>query len=126
MATVLMLHSIIRWVIIVVAVVGILKFLMGWLRGGSFAPLDRALASGFSGLMDLQALIGLLYFFVTGFGGIGFPAYRIGHALTMFTAVVIAHLPSMLKSPSDKVRFRTACLATLASLLLIVLGLSWL
>jgi len=57
MDTLLAVHSFIRWIIMAVAVVAIVKFAVGWAANSLFKGMDRGLASGFSGLMDLQVLL---------------------------------------------------------------------
>lgn len=97
MLILLEVHSIVRWAIVIVGVIATIKFLIGLARKSSFDKMDRGLSSGFSGLMDLQVTLGLLYFFITGFGGAGFPMYRIEHLTTMLLAAVAGHAPAMFK-----------------------------
>ncbi len=124
MDLILTFHSIIRWLIIAVAVIAIIKFAIGWAGNGLFKAMDRGLASGFSGLMDLQILLGLIYFFWNGFAVTGFPIYRIFHGIVMFLAVVAAHLPARFKTLTDKLRFQYSALAIIGSLILIIIGVS--
>ena len=91
------IHSGLRWIIVVVGFAAIIKFLIGMARKGEFDKIDSGLLSGFSGLLDLQVTLGLLYFFITGFGGVGFPPYRIEHLVTMLIAAVVGHAPSCSK-----------------------------
>jgi hypothetical protein len=97
MTVFLEIHSILRWVIVVVGFVAIAKFLAGMVRKSAFDKIDRGLSSGFSGLMDLQVSLGLLYFLITGFGGVGFPLFRIEHLVMMLLAAVAGHTPAMFK-----------------------------
>jgi len=120
----LMVHSILRWFIIIIAALTVFKFAVSWAGNGSFKGMDRGLASGLSGLMDLQVLLGLIYFFVTGFGGTGFPAYRIFHLLIMLAAAALAHVPARLKSLGDKLRFQYSIFAILGALVLVFVGIS--
>lgn len=122
MQTLLLIHSYLRWLIVVVAIAAIVKFALGWLRGGAFKGMDRGLASGFSGLIDLQVTLGLIFLFWTGFTGVGFPMIRIEHATTMIIAAVVAHLPARWKSAADKIRFRNTLFCILGALLLIYAG----
>ena len=50
----LMAHSGIRRLVLLTAVIAIVKFLIGWLRGSQFKGMDRGLMAGFNGLLDLQ------------------------------------------------------------------------
>ena len=124
MGILLMLHSIVRWLIVVVGLIAIVKFLVGMTRGGEFDKMDRRLSAGFSGLIDLQVMLGLLYFFITGFGGVGFPLFRIEHMLTMLVAAAVAHAPSMFKKAANK--YAVAFYSVLGTMILIVIGVSFL
>ena len=81
-------HSLLRWVIIVVALLAIVKFALGLITSASFKGMDRGLAAGYSGLMDLQMTIGLIYFIWDGAVNTGFPTYRILHMVIMIAAAV--------------------------------------
>ena len=122
----LMLHTIVPLFILLVAVIAIIKFTLGWLRGGEFKGMDRGLTSGFSGLMDLQVTLGIIYFLWNGFAEEGFPAFRIEHAITMIIAAVVAHLPARWKNADDKTRFRNNLFAVSASVVLVLIGVSFL
>ncbi len=124
MNVLLMLHSIVRLFIMLVAVIAIVKFALGWLRGGQFKGMDRGLTAGFSGLMDLQVTLGLILFLWSGFAGVGFPTYRIEHAVTMIIAAVVAHLPARWKNANDKTRFRNNLFTIIAVLVLVLIGIS--
>ena len=122
MQILLMIHSYVRWLIVLVAIAAVIKFALGWLRGGQFKGMDRGLASGFSGLIDLQATLGLILMLWSGFSGVGFPMFRIEHATTMVIAAVVAHLPARWKTAADKPRFRNTLFCVLGALLLIYVG----
>ena len=118
----LMIHSLLRWLIVIVAVIAIVKFALGWLRSGALKGMDRGLAAGFSGLMDTQATLGLIFMVWNGLAGAGFPMFRIEHAVTMIVAAVVAHLPARWKNASDKLRFRNTLFCILGALLLVYAG----
>ena len=120
----LMAHSGIRWLILLVAAVAIVKFALGWWKGGEFKGMDRGLASAFSGLMDLQALLGVVFMLWDGFSGSGFPLFRIEHAVAMILAAVAGHLPARWKNSDSKTRFRNSLFAIVGSILLVIVGIS--
>ena len=115
-------HSGLRWVIVVFGLVAIIKFLIGWARKSQFGKMDRGLTSGFSGLIDLQVTLGLLYFFLTGFGSVGFPLFRIEHMVTMLIAAAVAHAPSMFKKAANQ--YALASYSVIGTMILIVIGVS--
>ena len=119
-----MAHSGLRWLILLVAAVAMVKFALGWLQGGEFKGMDRGLASGFSGLMDLQALLGIIFLLWNGVSGTGFPLFRIEHGVAMILAAVVGHLPARWKNANSKTRFRNSLFAIIGSILLVIAGLT--
>lgn len=116
------LHSHTRWLILLVAVAAIIKLAIGWLRGGAFKGMDRGLAAGFSGLMDLQATLGLIFLIWTSIAGVPFAPNRIEHLTTMLIAAAVAHLPAMWKKSADNIRFRNTLFCIIGSLALVFMG----
>jgi len=123
MDIVLGVHSLVRWIILLAAVAAIIKLGLGWLRAGSYDNLDRRLVMGYSGLLDLQALLGLVLLFGNGLLlGEGFPMRSILHAIVMILAVVTGHLAGRGRSDPARARYRRALAAIAASLVLILIG----
>jgi len=121
---VLAIHSIVRWIILLVAVVAIAKLGLGWWRAGSFDSLDRGVVMGYSGLLDLQALLGFILLFGNGFFfGEGFPPARILHAIVMILAVIAGHVAIGGKQTPPIARYRRALGAIAGSLVLILIGI---
>ena len=120
----LMAHSGIRWLVLLVAVIAIIKFLIGWLRGGHFKSMDRGLMAGFNGLMDLQMTLGFIFLLWTGFSGVGFPFFRILHGLIMIAAAAVAHMSARWKNADDITRFRNNLFLIVGSLILVLIGIS--
>jgi len=120
----LMIHSIIRWLIVIAAAAAIVKFALGWLQGGSFQKVDRILASAFSGLMDLEVTLGIVFLIWDGIANTGFPMFRIEHGVTMILAAIAGHLPALWKNAADKLRFRQTLFCIVGALLLVYLGVA--
>lgn len=88
MTTLLYAHSGIRYLVLLAGVLTVVYGLYGW---ATRRPYDRTmpiLGATFSGLLDLQILLGLLMIFTGTF----YPAL-IGHVMVMVFAAVAAHLP---------------------------------
>ncbi len=120
----LMLHSIIRWVIVVVTVVALVRFALVWLGGQAEQRYDKILLSAFSGLVDLQVLVGLIYLVWSGTSGVGFPSYRIEHAVIMIIAAVVGHLPRRWRNAPAATRARNNVIAILVVLVLVYIGVA--
>ena len=118
------IHSLLPWAIMLVAALSIIRFALGWLRGLKFSGMDRGLNAAFSGLLDLQTMIGLIFFLWTGFAADFFPRYRFEHLGLMLLAAAAAHLPAMWKKKDDRTRFRNGLLSVLLALLLVYLGVT--
>lgn len=118
----LVIHSHTRWLILFVAILAIVKFAIGWLRGSAFKGMDRGLAAGFSGLMDLQATIGLIFLIWTSVVGVPFTPNRMEHATTMIIAAVLGHLPARWKNSPDAIRFRNTLFCIVGALVLVFMG----
>ena len=118
------LHSWLRWVIVLVALIAIVKDVIGLIRRQSFDKMANGLMRGFSGLLDLQALVGLIYLVVSGLAGVGFPMDRFEHAGAMILAVVAGHLPARLKASSNAQKYRNALFCLILALVLIAAGVA--
>ena len=117
-------HSILRWVLLVTGVLVVVKFTANWLRKDPYSGLDRGLAAAFSGLMDVQAFLGIVYLLWNGLAGASFPRFRLEHAFLMIAAAVLTHLPGRWQDSIAPIRFRNTALTFLVSLLLTVVGVS--
>ena len=122
MAFLLTIHSTLRWIIIVVAFLAVVKFALGWAMNSSFKGMDRGLAAGFSGLLDTQVLLGLIYFVWSGLDGSGFPGFRWEHMVIMLVAAALGHVPARLKALGDKQRFFYSVVAILCALAMVYVG----
>ena len=117
-------HWLIPWLILALGMYAIVKFVRGYMNEVAFTDADSRLVIVFSGLMDLQALIGLSYFLWSG-SIIGiFPTYRIGHGIIMLIAVIIPHFSPLLKDADSSTRYINNFYLLLASFLLMLVGIS--
>lgn len=120
----LTIHSHLRWLIVVLGLLVLIRCLLGWLSRGKFGTLDRILIGSTGGLLGLQFLLGLVMLLWDGFMGMGFPEYRLAHAVILFVAVYTGSMSSRWKKANGRVRFRNTFLAWGATLALIYLGVA--
>ena len=121
MGFVLMLHSIVRWLVVLVAVIAVVRYALVMAGKAQSSGMDRGLMSGYTGLLDLNVLLGLILII-----GLGFTMPRIEHAVTNIIAVVAAHfLAQRAKKIEDaKLKARTNLLGVVISLVIIVVGVA--
>ena len=100
----LTLHSILRWVVLIVAIVAVVRALVGWLGKNEWTALDDTLGTMLSGSMDLQVLLGIiLYIFLSPFTKSVFQDFgaamsdgrlrywSVEHVFLMIVALVLIH-----------------------------------
>ncbi len=119
MGMLLTIHGELRWLVVVVAAIVIIKFLIDWLGKKEYASLDRTLLMIYTIVLDINVLLGLILLF---FGG-GFSGPRLEHATTMILAVIAAHMTAMWRRSADSpTKYRNQLLMVLLSLLLVAMG----
>jgi hypothetical protein len=115
----LAIHSIFRWIVVIVGVIVAVKFLISWLQKKPFTSTDRTLALIFSITVDIQILLGLLTLLTV-------PITRqvLEHAFIMILALVAVHLTVRWRNAPDELRFRNTLLSFAAALVLIFIGVA--
>jgi hypothetical protein len=133
---VLSIHNVLRWLVVIAAVVTLVRMYTGWFGKKKWTPADDRVGVIFTSLLDLQLLVGLvLYFFLSptttsalrDFGSaMNAPLERyfaVEHSVGMVMAIVLAHVGRSLakKVPADVNKFsRSAIWFTLAVIVLLV------
>ena len=84
MYIVLELHSIVRFLVLLLAIVGIVLALVGLAQKKTPAKMDQTAGSIFLGLYDLQILLGILVILLGGLT-------NALHPVVMFIGLVVAH-----------------------------------
>ena len=141
-AFILAVHNIVRWVVLILGFLAVLRAFIGWFGKHAWIPADPKISIYFTSAIDVQLLLGLvLYIFLSPFalqairtiglsGVMAQPVDRffaVEHLFYMLLAVVFAHLgnalPKKVDNPVDKHR-RAAIWFGLA-FLVILLGMPW-
>jgi hypothetical protein len=114
-------HSGLRYLVLAVGVLAFLYTLVAALRGKRWDGTGRGLVMGYTGLMDLQLLLGLILVFVWPF----YPRLW-GHIVMMVLAVAVAHITGVInkRRPAERRSHMTAALGIAGSLVLIVGGIT--
>ena len=139
-AFVLAVHNILRWIVLILLVIALVRALWGWLGKNEYTSLDRKVGLFYSVSLDIELLLGLILYFVLSpitkiaFSDFGAAMSRsdlrffaIEHILMMILAVVFAHIGvaavKRVDLPINKHR-RTVLWFGL-SLLALLLGMPW-
>lgn len=126
MLVLLTIHSWLRWVIILVMAAAIVKFAVGLMRKSEYGKMDNGLMMGLSGLMDLQATLGIVQL-IAGwrvFSSAGFPRQQIEHAVVMVIAAAVGHLAARWKDKPAPIRYRNNLIVIAGLIALVVAGVS--
>ncbi len=139
-SVVLTLHSILRWLVILLALFAIIRALTGISFRRGFMQMDNRAGMLFASVMDLQLLVGIiLYFFLSPIttkalqnfsAAMGRPVssfFSIGHVIGMVIAVVLAHIGRSLsrKAPTAIQKHRRAVIWYSLSLLVVLAAIPW-
>jgi hypothetical protein len=136
----LAIHNILRWVVLIVALVAVVRAYMGWFGKKEWTPTDRKVGMFVGMSIDIQLLVGLLlYIFfspltravfqdfgaVMGIADLRF--FAVEHVFYMVLAVVFAHLGSILprKVEDALAKHKRAALWFTLMLLIVLAGIPW-
>lgn len=137
--TLLTLHNLNRWAVLVLAVIVIVRSFRGWFSKKINQSSDKKLSSAFAGVFDLQVLLGVILFFTKGWenalinGGasvMSTPSVRffaVEHWSIMFVALVLAHIGSsqIKKASGTGKQYLWAAIWFTLSLLLVLAAIPW-
>lgn len=137
---ILAVHNIVRWVVLILGVIALVRALMGWFGKRPWTDTDRRIGVFYTSAIDVQLLLGLLlYLFLSPitksvFQNIGEAMSNPGtrffvleHPLYMVLAVVFAHLGSVFSKRADETvaKHRNAAIWYGLALIVILLGMPW-
>lgn len=137
---ILALHNIVRWIVVVAAVLALVRAYRGLLMKGDWGSADRRAGLFFTSAMDVQLLLGLLlYVFFspitrTALSNLGAAMsdpgarfFAIEHLFYMVLAVVFAHLGNTFskKAAQSADKHRRAAIWYTLAVLAIILGMPW-
>lgn len=114
-------HSGLRYLVLLAGLAAVVVAALGWQRRpAAAAGAERPLALAFVGLLDLQALLGIVLLLLWTFYG-----QLMGHIVTMILAVALAHIGNArakkAATPADASKMRAIAFAV--TLLLIAAGI---
>jgi hypothetical protein len=137
---VLTLHNLVRWLVIVFAVLALARAYRGWLRGLNWQKSDDRAGMLYTSFLDTQLLLGLiLYFlfspypaqlfanFATGMQNPIVAFFGLEHVIPMVIAIAVAHMGRAFsrKAADAPAKHRTAAVWFSISVVLILVAIPW-
>ncbi|MGE0463046.1 MAG: hypothetical protein AB7Q16_16905 [Vicinamibacterales bacterium] len=136
----IVLHSVLRWVVIVLGVIAVTRALAGRSGGRAWTAADATPGRLYTIALDVQMLIGLLLYFVfspilsiasadwgQAMGNSAIRYWVVEHLASMVIAIALAHVGTVRvrKAATDAARFTQATIFYGLSLLLVVIASPW-
>jgi len=137
--TLLLLHSWLRWFVVLTGVLAVFRAYAGWSGNRPFTKADNGISAAFSGFMWLQVIVGLgLYFGVSPDSGLnGLKHYGmkdptarffgVEHIAVMLLAAILAQVGrvALKRAPDGALRHKKAFVYFGIALLLVLLMIPW-
>jgi hypothetical protein len=137
---VLGVHNIVRWLVILIGVVALVRCYRGLFTGAAWTPRERTSLSAYANTLGLQFLLGLLLFvwlspiprmafrdMAATMGNRDLRFFVVEHPVAMILAMVLAHVAvaRARKAATDAARFRIAAILVTLSLVLVLVMIPW-
>ncbi|PKO12041.1 MAG: hypothetical protein CVU39_26225 [Chloroflexi bacterium HGW-Chloroflexi-10] len=135
----LTLHNITRWALLILALLVIVRAFRGWFSKTAYQDQDRKFTVMYSGIFDLQILLGIILFFTKGWGNALMSGdssvmstaavrfFAVEHWTIMLLAAILVHVGSaqVKKAAEDVKKYRRAAIWFTISLLMVLAAIPW-
>ncbi len=136
---VLLLHSYVRWLVVIAALAAVVKAFTGWSGKRAWGKLDDRLGFAFTLALDIQVLIGIVLYLISPdvhkafadlAAALADPELRffaLIHWVLVLAAVALAHIgrARARKAEGERRKFRTAALFYSLSILILAVAIPW-
>ncbi len=134
------IHSILRWVVIIFALIVIFRSFAGWIGKKSYTGSDNKLGLALNSSLDLQLIIGLvLYIFLSPLTQAAFQDFgsamsnavlrffAVEHFLLMLIAIILVHIgrSKVKKADTDVKKHKRSFIFYLIAFILILVSIPW-
>lgn len=126
--TLVMIHSLLRWVVVVVSILAVVYALYGFLAKPPWQTLGDQLGSLFTWTVRINLLLGFVLWGGRFMAGLGFNVFfHVIHPLFMFVALALAEIMAARRrrQEDDAGRWRTFVIGTLVPTALIIAAIPW-
>lgn len=133
------LHNFNRWIILIIALLAVVRYLMGFLRKDDFTKTDDKLSLFLVIFSDIQ-LLGGLYLWFTGSAFMSMMAsmkdtmqdpinrfFAVEHTLGMILALVLIHIgrAKIKKTADNTAKFKKGLIYFAIALIIVLLSIPW-
>lgn len=129
-------HSYLRWVVLILALITVIKYLNGWLQKKQFTSSENKISLFYSIAMDIQLIVGLvLYLFlspITNSFHIDMKDtfsrfWGMEHIAMMVIAIALVHIGKVMvkKAKTDAARFSKGTIYFMLSLIIMLASIPW-
>ncbi len=124
---VLILHNIMRWVVVVLAVYVLVRMYTGLFGKKEFAESDRKSLSWFATSMDIQLLLGLVLYIVGSWWQNSVRFFAMEHIGVMIVAWVLAHLAVITakRATTSAGKFKRGTIYATLAVLAVLAAIPW-
>ncbi len=121
----LIIHSLVRWVVVIAGIVCLVLFALAWARKRGNSQQQNRLMRVFTIALDTQVLLGIILILYDAIGaGQGFPLNRTEHAVTMLVALGVTHAGVRWRQAEPVAQARAYTFILVAVIILVFLGVS--
>ena len=136
----LFLHSWVRWIILILGLVVLIKAYTGWSGKKAYTKGDNGMAAGWVGMMDLNLVLGLLLYIIfspyvkQAFGDFGAAMkdasirfWAVEHIAVNIIAIAVAHIGRVKakKATTDWQKHKITAIWFTISMLLVLSRIPW-
>lgn len=125
MNTLFEIHSGLRWLILLLAALALIRLAVGLFAAQAYDRAATLLMRLLAAAIGIQMLIGLIYLIWNGIDADYWPTGRFIHAIVMFVAgYVVGDLPRRWRDAPPVTRYRNDLVVVIVALVIIFVGIS--
>lgn len=135
----LILHSLLRWFLLISLIYTIYRSFDGWLKNKTFSKMDETLRSTTTTLTHIQLIIGILLYIISPLIAAFFRNFKdlvhnreirffgIEHNIMMLAAIIIITIGSIIakRKSLDQDKFKTIAIWFTIGLIIILISIPW-
>ena len=115
MDTLVSVHGLLRWVVLLAAVAALGVALAGWLGSSASERATRQAMLAYAISLDVQVLLGIVIWVMGNYWQSEIRQFKFEHPITMLLALIVAHVAAA----------RGRAIGTAVSLVLVLVGIPW-